>query len=717
MLRKMMTHMLIIVLTITCFIAFIEKSLADPLIQYQYLTNFEKTEFNEVIWFWNVDTLYGSVHSNDFIGVKGGWFGGQVSTSQGRILMRQDLEWDRYFANEPIYDAPPVWFPSDFPHLRQAANPRISSHENRYMTWIRMMGEDGIDIFQYPHGTERSDSLLVHLEAPFYQVIHVEGDVEIEGTLVGALTVYSSGDMYLLDNCIYEGADPQTGEFEEEDMLHYLGLVSGRDIIVKDTEANGRANGVYIEPENMDRHSIIITAALIATNGSFTIEHLNRDWELYQGPVPDRRGRIIVNGSITQWRRGYVSRSEHEGTGYAKRYYYDNRFQEGGPPGFRGRDRYMIQGRHDYLYLRNQEYQYNVQNANIGSLTVDEGVNIELVGPQPIIIHNNLDLRGTEENPIIIRPRVQGEPSLFRVERGQNSIIRLSYVIFESNITAQISCDSLIVNNCEFNGAVNWEGTINVTNSTFADRASMTGWNQLAVSNCVFEDGLDIAGNTRDGHIINNTFVKGTDFGLRLRSYRNLEIVNNIIAFNEAGIENRNRRILTLSHNNVYGNEDADYVDCIAGEGSISADPGFVNLVHNDFHLSEDSPCINAGNPDFPFDPDGTRADIGAFYFPNPNSVNGDYEDDNSIRFELSGAYPNPFNSTTKIEFNLPFTENVSIRIFDIKGRQVTKLVNGDYSVGSHQIEWSPDRLGTGVYLIQIQAGEFNAVSKVMLIK
>ncbi|MBT7619251.1 MAG: hypothetical protein HN590_18390, partial [Calditrichaeota bacterium] len=50
-------------------------------------------------------------------------------------------------------------------------------------------------------------------------------------------------------------------------------------------------------------------------------------------------------------------------------------------------------------------------------------------------------------------------------------------------------------------------------------------------------------------------------------------------------------------------------------------------------------------------------------------------------------------------------------------GRQVTKLVNGDYSVGSHQIEWSPDRLGAGVYLIQIQAGEFNAVSKVMLKK
>ena len=51
------------------------------------------------------------------------------------------------------------------------------------------------------------------------------------------------------------------------------------------------------------------------------------------------------------------------------------------------------------------------------------------------------------------------------------------------------------------------------------------------------------------------------------------------------------------------------------GEGNFDEDPLFVDSYNNDFHLTEDSPCIDAGDPESDLDPDGTRADIGAFHF------------------------------------------------------------------------------------------------------
>lgn len=55
------------------------------------------------------------------------------------------------------------------------------------------------------------------------------------------------------------------------------------------------------------------------------------------------------------------------------------------------------------------------------------------------------------------------------------------------------------------------------------------------------------------------------------------------------------------------------------GEGTIQGDPMFVDELAGDFTLAETSPCINAGDPDSPLDPDGTRADMGVYYFPNIN--------------------------------------------------------------------------------------------------
>lgn len=709
----MMKKLILTLILLAVIFLFGEKSKADPLIRYSYLTNLERSIFNETIWYW--PHVYGPVHSNELQGTRWSHFYGQFSTSEDI-----DLGWDRRkFDLEPISNAPRVEFPMDFPHLRRMARPWIPTINNQLITWINMIGEDGIDIYQYFRGEPRNDSLVEHLEAPDNQVIYVDGETEIEGILSGRLTVYSAGDMYLLDSCIYEGADPENGQFDEDEMSHMLGLVSDRNIIIKDTEANGQENGSSNGGGNMDRHSIVVTAAMIALNESITFEHQNNEWDLYQGPEPDERGQFIVKGSMAQLRHGYVHRSNHRGTGYEKNYDWDSRFQRDGPPGLNGRERFIIEGRHDELRLEPQDDPYQIRNAEINSLIVASGVEIELIGQQPIIIRDNLEMRGTEDSPITVNPSMIGERTLFRVDRGQHSQIELSHVIFESNIETRISCDSLRVSNCEFNGPVFWEGITQVTNSVFRDEATLTGWQQLAVSNSVFEGGLTIAGNTSDGHLINNTFVKSRDSGLRLRGFRELEIVNNIIAFNEKGIHNSHFRVPNLAYNNVFGNEDGDYYYCVAGEGSISSDPLFVNIRSDDYHLTEGSPCINVGNPDSPPDPEGTRADIGAFYFhdPSPNSVKDNGKREKATTIELTGAFPNPFNSTTTIGYNLPVTSNVSIRVFDLSGRQLANLADGEVAAGSHQVEWKPDHLGAGVYLVQMRSGKFNTVTKIMLLK
>ncbi|MBT7790542.1 MAG: T9SS type A sorting domain-containing protein, partial [Calditrichaeota bacterium] len=156
--------------------------------------------------------------------------------------------------------------------------------------------------------------------------------------------------------------------------------------------------------------------------------------------------------------------------------------------------------------------------------------------------------------------------------------------------------------------------------------------------------------------------------------------------------------------------------ECTPGEGAISSDPMFEDLRSGDYHLTEGSPCIDAGNPDSARDPNGTRADIGAFYFDYPNSIWDEFAPTNVENYELTGVYPNPFNSTAVIGYYLPERSNVKIKLFDLMGRLQMKLVDRECNGGTHKIEWSPKSQSAGMYLVQMQAGEFSSIRKVMLL-
>jgi len=86
--------------------------------------------------------------------------------------------------------------------------------------------------------------------------------------------------------------------------------------------------------------------------------------------------------------------------------------------------------------------------------------------------------------------------------------------------------------------------------------------------------------------------------------------------------------------------------------------------------------------------------------------------------FSLSQNYPNPFNPATKFIFSLPEGANVSIRIFDIAGREVDVIANNQFmSPGVYTVNYSADRLSSGVYFYRITANDFVETKKMVLTK
>jgi len=90
--------------------------------------------------------------------------------------------------------------------------------------------------------------------------------------------------------------------------------------------------------------------------------------------------------------------------------------------------------------------------------------------------------------------------------------------------------------------------------------------------------------------------------------------------------------------------------------------------------------------------------------------------------FALQQNYPNPFNPTTTISYQLPKAENVRITIFDLAGRRVRDLINETKAPGSYTAQWDgKNQLGgqvaSGLYIYQIQAGQFTQSRKMLFMK
>lgn len=87
------------------------------------------------------------------------------------------------------------------------------------------------------------------------------------------------------------------------------------------------------------------------------------------------------------------------------------------------------------------------------------------------------------------------------------------------------------------------------------------------------------------------------------------------------------------------------------------------------------------------------------------------------VEFGLSQNYPNPFNPTTVIEFTLPKSSFVSMKVFDQLGREVANVVNEVKSTGKHKVNFDASALPSGVYIYRVKAGDYFSAKKMLLIK
>jgi len=85
--------------------------------------------------------------------------------------------------------------------------------------------------------------------------------------------------------------------------------------------------------------------------------------------------------------------------------------------------------------------------------------------------------------------------------------------------------------------------------------------------------------------------------------------------------------------------------------------------------------------------------------------------------FALSQNYPNPFNPSTTVRYDVPERTHVTLKVYDILGREVAELVNGKKDPGFYEAVWDAQNFASGVYFYRITAGDFVSVRKLTLMK
>jgi hypothetical protein len=85
--------------------------------------------------------------------------------------------------------------------------------------------------------------------------------------------------------------------------------------------------------------------------------------------------------------------------------------------------------------------------------------------------------------------------------------------------------------------------------------------------------------------------------------------------------------------------------------------------------------------------------------------------------YVLQQNYPNPFNPSTTISYQLPVRDHVSLKVFDLLGREVRTLVNEVQEPGYKSLQFNATGLTSGIYFYRLQAGSFSASKKFLLLR
>ena len=159
-------------------------------------------------------------------------------------------------------------------------------------------------------------------------------------------------------------------------------------------------------------------------------------------------------------------------------------------------------------------------------------------------------------------------------------------------------------------------------------------------------------------------------------------------------------------------------IDRHPSETNILALPLFADSANGDYHLTHGSPARNSGDPESPLDPDGSRADIGAYWYPTGVGI----EPAHPRRLRLHPNAPNPFNPVTTIRFETPYAGDVRLMVYNVSGQIVRAPVDGHRDVGMHTVSWDGldaggRRVASGVYVYRLDAAGLATTRRMTLLR
>lgn len=257
------------------------------------------TDYEPTIWFITGDVLDGPVHTNGTFHINGSpTFLGRVTSPNPYIGANNPNP--QFLCGANLAHAT-IELPTDLSDLVTASQ----NGGRRWTTniWLVFQADGTVEAGTSDQGPWETIDL-----SATNGVLYTARNFAIKGTVNGQVTVVAQRNVYVLDDVVY-ASDPR----EDPDSDDILGIIAGRNVIVKDNAPN--------------RDDCIIHGSIMALNTSFTVQNYDRG---------EPRGTLHVFGGIVQKRRGPVGTFfwGQIRTGYQKDYQYDERFLTSAPPFF-----------------------------------------------------------------------------------------------------------------------------------------------------------------------------------------------------------------------------------------------------------------------------------------------------------------------------------------------------------------------------------------------
>jgi hypothetical protein len=335
----------------------------------------------------------------------------------------------------------------------------------------------------------------------------------------------------------------------------------------------------------------------------------------------------------------------------------------------------------------------------------------------------------TIKNNIIIHNKLSGETGVHHTRGGGISTFTNSRAHVYNNVIVQNQAEFGSALTCYYDqGLIARNNVIayNVNGQTFGGGCIAAG---LSGGLVVLEN------NTVSGNTVMSGYQdkKRTDYCIVCWHRGTLFLRNNIVYGNDY-----EARHIALNDQAAVDIRYTDFEGGVEGEGNLDISPVFSDTLL--FYLTNESPCVDQGDPDSrfndPADPSvansalgpsrgGFRNDMGAFggpgsarlnYYPLiPTSIKRD--EIRPQRFRLDQNHPNPFNPVTSISYCTPRDGEVTLKIFTVTGREVETLVSGFHTAGEYHVEWCADALPCGVYVCRFRGPGVSAAMKMVMIK